>query len=35
MVADQCPNVARAADDGPALPLSLEAEADSLDPPGR
>jgi tetratricopeptide (TPR) repeat protein len=25
--------VARAADDDPALPLSLEAEADSLDPP--
>jgi SEC-C motif len=26
--------VARAADDDPALPLSLEAEADSIDPPG-
>jgi len=25
--------VARSADDDPALPLSLEAEADSLDPP--
>ena len=27
--------VARAADDDPAIPLSLEAEADSLDPPSR